>query len=120
MPYKKVIIETEKMCKIITTEQENEKDLEKASALEQETQVKKLLSQHKGKRVKANLTSEEFNGKKEAYQYESKIYLPADKGKVIVAMDKTIDMGAEDSYEYKMLKVLEDMKAKPPIRSGED
>ena len=38
----------------------------------------------------------------------------------MVAMDKTIDIGAEDSYEYKMLKVLEDMKAKPLIRSGED
>ena len=71
--------------------------------------MKKLLSQHKRKRIKSNLTSEEFDGKKEAYQDESKVYLPADKGKVMVAMDKTIDIGAEDSYEYKMLKVLEDM-----------
>ena len=35
-------------------------------------------------------------------------------------MDKTIEKGGTQSYEFKMKKVLEDMKAKPSIRAGKD
>ena len=48
------------------------------------------------------------------------MYLPADKGKVMVAMDKTIERGGENSYEHKMKKVMEDMRATPSIRANED
>ena len=41
-------------------------------------------------------------------------------GKVMVAMDKTEEMGGEASYEFKMRKVLEDMKAEASIRANED
>ena len=40
--------------------------------------------------------------------------------KVMVAMDKSIEKGGENSYEYKMQKVLSDMKAKPSIRANKD
>ena len=51
---------------------------------------------------------------------EERVFIPADKGKVMVAMDKTIEKGGENCYEFKMKKVLEDMKAKPSIRAGKD
>ena len=35
----------------------------------------------------------------------------------MVAMDKTEAKGGENSYEHKMKKVLEDMRAKPSIRA---
>jgi hypothetical protein len=125
IPYEKIIIETERMCKVIESEKENEEDRQKASGLEREIhnlreQVKKILTQHKQKKIKSNLTSQEYNGKKEAYNDEDKVYLPADKGKVMVAMDKTIERGGEESYEFKMKKVLDDLKAKPLVRANED
>ena len=48
------------------------------------------------------------------------MFIPADKGKVMVAMDKRMEKGGENSYEYKMKTVLEDMKAKPSIRANKD
>ena len=54
------------------------------------------------------------------YDDTERVYLPADKGKVMVVMDKTIEKGGENSYEHKMKKVLEDMRAKPSIRANKD
>ena len=38
----------------------------------------------------------------------------------MVAMDKTEEKGGEASYEFKMKKVLADMKAKPSTRANND
>ena len=38
----------------------------------------------------------------------------------MVAMDKIMEKGGENSYEFKMKKVLDDMKAKPSIRANKD
>ena len=53
------------------------------------------------------------------YDDTERVYLPADKGKVMVVMDKTIERGGENSYEHKMKKVLSDLKAKPSTRRKE-
>ena len=82
--------------------------------------VKKLLKRQKKKKIKSNLTRQEEIGRKKAYKDKDRVYLPADKGKVMVAMDKTEEKGGETSYEFKMKKVLEDMKAKPSIRANKD
>lgn len=50
----------------------------------------------------SNLTAQEYRGKVEAFRDKDKVYLPADKGKVMVAMDKSIEVGGENSYEFKM------------------
>ena len=78
------------------------------------------MTESRGKKIKSNLTKEEEKGRKKAYEDEEKVYLPADKGKVMVAMDKTIEKGGENSYEYKMKKVLVDLKARPSIRANKD
>ena len=66
------------------------------------------------------MTHQERRGRKKAYESEDQIFLPADKGKVMVGMDKTEEKGGESSYEHKMKKVMEDMKAKPSIRANKD
>ena len=123
IPYEKVIIETERMCKVI--ENEIESKPEDAGELRREThrlreKVKKVLRKQREKKIKSNLTAQEARGKKKAYECEDKVFLPADKGKVMVAMDKTIEKGGEESYEHKMKKVLDDMKATPSIRANKD
>ena len=123
IPYEKIIIETEKMCKVI--EDEIETKPQEAEELQREThklreKVKKLLRKQREKKIKSNLTKQEARGKKKAYEDKERVYLPADKGKVMVAMDKTIEKGGEESYEYKMKKVLDDMKATPSIRANKD
>ena len=123
LPYEKVIVETERMCQII--EKEKEKSPNQATELEREThklreKVKLLLKKQMTRKIKSNLTHQEENGKKKAYKDVDRVYLPADKGKVMVAMDKSIAKGGENSYEYKMKKVLDDMKARPSIRAGRD
>ena len=60
-------------------------------------QVKKLLRKQREKKIKSNLTIQEARGKKKAYECDDKVFLPADKGKVMVAMDKTIEKGGEES-----------------------
>ena len=50
---------------------------------------------------------------------KEKVFLPADKGRIMVAMDRYESIGSEESYEYKMKKVLVDPKARPSIRAGE-
>ena len=123
LPYEKIIIETEKMCK--TIEDEMETNSQQAEELQREShrlreQVKKLLRTQKGRKIKSNMTKQEEEGRKKAYEDEEKVFLPADKGKVMVAMEKSIEKGGENSYEYKMQKVLSDMKAKPSIRANKD
>ena len=72
------------------------------------------------KKIESNLTKQEQTGKKKAHMDTERIYLPADKGKVMVAMDKSIKRGGENSYEFKMKEVLKDLKAKPSIRANKD
>ena len=116
LPYEKVVIETEKMCQ--TIEKEKEANPDKVHELEREIQklrenVKQLLKKRATRKIKSNLTTQEENGRKKAYKDVDRVYLPADKGKVMVAMDKSSEKGGENSYEFKMKKVLADMKAKP-------
>ena len=116
----KMIIETERMCKTIEDEKEDKPDL--APELEREAhrlreQVKHILRKNKDKKIKPNMTQQEMVGKKKAYKDKERVYLPADKGKVMVAMDKMEEKAGEESYEFKMKKVLADMKAKPSIRA---
>ena len=82
--------------------------------------VKKLLMRSRKQPIKPNLTHEERDGKKQTYTDAERVFLPADKGKVMVAMDRTEEKGGEESYEYKMKKVLADMKAKPSRRANKD
>ena len=123
LPFEKIIIETERMCKII--EEEKAKKPEQEPELEREAhrlreEVKHLLRKQKKRKIKSNLTHQESIGKTKANKDRDKVYLPADKGKVMVAMDRTIEKGGENSYEFKMKKVLDDMKARPSIRANED
>ena len=63
LPYEKVIIETEKMCKVIEAEMEEAGTTQKHE-LEREThtireKVKKLLTRSKDIKIKSNLTEQE-------------------------------------------------------------
>ena len=78
--------------------------------------VKSILEKARCKRYQSNLTQQERDGKKKALQDKNKVFLPADKGRIMVAMDRWESINGEDSYEYKMKKVLIDLKAKPSIR----
>ena len=123
LPYEKIIIETERMCKVI--EEEKETKPQQAAELEREThklreEVKHLLRKQRKKKIKSNLTQQESIGRKKAYQDKERVYIPADKGKVMVAMEKTEEKGGENSYQFKMKKVLNDMKAKPSTRANKD
>ena len=123
LPFEKIIIETENMCKIIEKEKEIKPD--QGPELEREEhrlreKVKQLLRKQKKKKIKTNLTRQEEIGRRKAYDDKERIYLPADKGKVMVAMERTEERGGEASYEFKMKKVLEDMKAKPSTRANRD
>ena len=91
LPYEKIIIETERMCKVI--EEEKETKPQQAAELEREThklreEVKHLLRKQRKKKIKSNLTQQESIGRKKAYQDKERVYIPADKGKVMVAMEK--------------------------------
>ena len=123
LPYEKMIIETEKMCKIIEDEGESQQD--KMPELEREShklreKVKHIINKNKDRIFESNLTKEEERGREKASKDTERVFLPADKGKVMVAMDKTIEVGGENSYEHKMKKVMEDMRAKPAVRANED
>ena len=124
IPYEKIIIETEKMCKTIEEEMTDTEPREKFQ-LEKEIhtlreKVKKMLSKARHQKIQSNLTEQERNGRKKAQADEDRVYLPADKGKVMVAMDRYEVKGGENSYEYKMKKVLNDMKATESTRANED
>ena len=81
--------------------------------------MKKVLRKQREKKVRSNLTQQEARGKKKAYENENQVFLPADKGKVMVAMDKTIEKGGYESYEH-VEKVMNDMKARPSIKASKD
>ena len=124
IPYEKVIIETEYMCKMIEREIEDTNEPLEKYRLEKEVhtlreKVKKALIRQKDKKIKSNLTKQQQLGRKKMYEDEKHVYLPADKGKVMVAMDKTVEEGGENSYEHKMKKVMQDLKAKPSTRRKE-
>ena len=111
------------MCKIIEDEGENQP--ERKQELEREShrlreKMKHIIKKNKDKKMKSNLTKEEERGREKASKDKEKVFIPADKGKVMVAMDKTIAVGGESSYEYKMEKVMTDMKARPAIRADRD
>ena len=44
------------------------------------------------------MSHQEMVVKKKAYKDKDGVYLPADKGKVMVAMDKTEEKDGEESY----------------------
>ena len=101
------------MCKIIEQDVEKAEQMEKHK-LEKEIhilreKVKKVLLIAKNTKIKSNITRQEQIGRRKMYADTECVYLPADKGKVMVAMDKR---GHENSYESKMEKVLLDLKAK--------
>ena len=54
-----------------------------------------------------------MNGKRKAVGDKDKVFLPADKGRIMVVMDRWEKDSGEDSYEYKMKQVLVDLKATP-------
>ena len=71
LPYEKIIIETENMCKVIEQEIETSKPQEKYK-LEKEIhtlreKVKKALTRSKNQRIKSNLTKQEQIGRKMMY-----------------------------------------------------
>ena len=81
LPYEKIIIETEMMCKIIEEEKETKPD--QAPQLEREAhrlreKVKQLLRKQKKKKIKSNLTKQEAIGKRKAYKDKERVYIPAD------------------------------------------
>ena len=51
---------------------------------------------------------------------KEKVLLPADKGRMMVAMDRYESTGGKESYEYRMKQVLVDLKSRPSVRAGED
>ena len=112
------------MCKTIEKEIETAEKADKKHELEKEIhtlreKVKKNLMRYRNKKITPNLTKQERIGRKKIHCDKKHVYLPADKGKVMVAMDKTEEDGGENSYEHKMKKVLSDLKAKPSTRRKE-
>lgn len=99
IPYEKIIAETEKMCSTIKEEgkkkkvNENEVDREIDELREE---VKEILRKTKDKNYTTNLTKEEMRGKKKAMKDKEKMFLPADKGRIMVAMDRYESRGGEE------------------------
>ena len=96
------------MCKTIEDEKEDKPDL--APELEREAhrlreQVKHILRKNKDKKIKPNMTQQEMAGKKKAYQDKDRVYLPADKGKVMEML--TCKRPASMMYKYTFYKSLE-------------
>ena len=116
VPYEKMICQTEKMCSTIKGVREGEgveeTEIEK-ELLEVREASLKILRKYKGSELHSNLTSEEMRGKKKIKLDRDRVYTPADKGRVMVAMDKR-------DYEQKMGDVLTDLKARPSIRADKD
>ena len=123
VPYEHIIAETEKMCTKIKREGEiNEIDEEivEHEIGEIRENVKVILEKARHKKYNTNLMKEELNRKKKALQDKRKVFLPADKGRIMVAMDRFESEGSEQSYEYKMKQVFVDLKEKPSIRAKKD
>ena len=123
VPYEKIIAETEKMCSVIKGEgkKKNVSEIEVDKEIDElREEVKEVLRKTKNRNYNTNLTKEEMRGKKKAMKDKEKVFLPADKGRIMVAMDRYESIGGEESYEYKMKQVLVDLKARPSLRAGED
>ena len=113
VPYEKIIAETEKMCSVIKEEGRKEKSCEDEVDREVDElreEAKEILRKTKGRNYTTNLTKEEMRGKKKAMKDKEKVFLPADKGRIMVAMNRHESIGGEESYEYKMKQVLIDLK----------
>ncbi len=109
VPYEQFVAETEKMCSMIKKEGEIKEIAE--GIIEREVSkvredVKSILEKARCKRYQSNSTQEERKGKKKALQDKNKVFMPADKGRIMVAMDRWEIHGGEESYEYKMKKYL--------------
>ena len=123
VPYEKIIAETEKMCSVIKEEGKKKKvsEIEVDKEIDElREEVKEVLRKTKNRNYNTNLTKEEMRGKKKAMKDKEKVFLPADKGRIMVAMDRYESIGGEESYECKMKQVLVDLKARPSLRAGED
>ena len=107
------------MCSVIKEEgrkkkvSENEVDRE-IDELRQD--VKEVLRKTKDRNYTANFKRR----KKKAMKDKEKVFLLADKGRIMVAMDRYESIRGEENYEYKMKLVLVDLKARPSKRAGED
>ena len=115
VPYEDIIAETEKMCTMIEKEGDNKEigsEIIDREIREVRESVNHILKRAANRQYKTNLTKEELQGKKKALQDKTKVFLPADKGHIMVAMDKYENEGGEQSYEHKMKQVLVDLKAK--------
>ncbi len=115
--------ETEKMCSMIKKEggvKEIAEDIIECEVSEVREDVKSILEKARCKRYQSNLTQEERKGKKKVLQDKNKVFMPADKGRIMVAMDRWEIDGGEESCEYKMKQVLVDLKAKPSVRAKKD
>ena len=77
-----------------------------------------ILEKARSRRYQTNLTKDEKNGNKKAMMDKNRVFLPADKERIIVAMDKWECEENEERYEYKIKKVLADLKAKPSVTGG--
>ena len=109
------------MCTMIKKEGDNKEigsEIIDREIREVRESVKHILKTAANRQYKTNLTKEEIQGKKKALQDKTKVFLPADKGHVMVAMDKYENEGGEQSYEHKMKQVLVDLKVKPLIRAN--
>jgi hypothetical protein len=122
VPYEDYIAGVEKVCQMIKVEQEVGEITEQQSN-EQQTKIRKeiqkVMKTTVGKRFKSNLKPNEKRGRNKARNSDDHVFLPADKGKIMVAMDRKEGAG-EQSYEFKMKKVMEELKAKKSVRAGRD
>jgi hypothetical protein len=50
--------------------------------------MRMILEKARHRKCQTNLTKDEINGKKKAMMDENRVFLPADKGRIMVAMDK--------------------------------
>ena len=115
VPYETIITETEKICLMIREEGERKEtgdDIIEREVDELREDVRVILERARHKKYPSNLNKQEERGKRRAMKDQNTVYLPADKGRVMVAMDKWESHGGEDSYEFKMKQVLVDLKAK--------
>ena len=122
VPYERIICETERMCSDIRKESIDGKIEQREAEDEIMTvreEVKTMLKNTK-ERYPSNLSREEKAGQKKAFDDKQHVYLPADKGRIMVAMDRFEKDGGTDSYEYKMKAVMEDLKATETIRAGKE
>ena len=121
-PVEDYIAATENICHKIELEFHAEEITEQQKINQQQKirrNVQELLKKEAKKPIRQNLNTKEKKGKVEAERDKKRVFLPADKGKGMVVMDKYEKDGGTESYEFKMKKVLEEMKAKKLTRRKE-